>query len=251
MSSNRLIKKSLILFVITILIIISGCCALSGLGSIHGYHLNAQFMPTNDSIMVYQANFSGIEDPLPDYHNLAHTKVQNEQDAINVANNYLKSNNVMPVDVANAYAGPEYISTPLPNGTQTGSIDFWDVVYDRQINGLNVYGSNHLYFWVDTNGQITGAQKSWPVISPYQMEKLKPVNQAFSELVNYNSSVLTRPKSTPDGVVITNVTLGYYVGDPFDGLHQYVVPVYVFKGDEVYYLPSRNDSFYALVKAIQ
>ena len=181
----------------------------------------------------------------------APTSLPSEQDSINIAEKYLKNQKLLPQDVGSAYVTPIQIDVYYPTSNTTLNYTLARTVhFNRTINDLKVYGpGQNLIVDVSDNGKITGAQKLWRDVSPYQMKKIKTPDQAYSELANGNNSTVIVPHTNADKVAITDVSLGYYIEEG-DVYQQYVDPIYVFKGDEISGDTVSNGTYVAFVKAI-
>lgn len=240
-----------IIFIICIVATISSNCACCVTNP--GYHFEAQKPNLSDSFMVYNISISDTETELQGNLGGQSIKVDNEKDAIMIADQYLKSNNLLPVDSGQAYAIREDNTSRWANGTPISTPDYyWIVSYERIINGINVEGWNHLLVNVEKDGNVTRFREVWGNVSPYQEEKFKSIDQAFSELASHNSSaIIMIPKTIPQRVVVKNVSLAYYAEYPRDQKPTYVVPIYIFTGDQIDTEVSPNNVDYtAYVRAV-
>lgn len=104
-------------------------------------------------------------------------------------------------------------------------------IFARKINNLPVVGPGHkLKVFIGNNSEVVGLFKVWRDIEPYRDVALKTPEAAYDDLVAGNVMVATRAAYTYGNVTIRDVYLAYWM-EPADSRQEYVLPVYVFKGD--------------------
>jgi len=169
--------------------------------------------PKNGKLLKFYATGGFIYMNPSKLHGDAPTNLPSKEDSIKIAEKYLDSQKLLPIDVGSAYVTPIEVSVYYPtNNTTINYTLAWTVHFNRTINGLKVYGPGQsLNVIVTDNGEINGVQKLWRDILPNQMINIKTPDQAYSELVNGNNNTVTVPHTSANKVAISEVSLGYYI----------------------------------------
>lgn len=185
------------------------------------------------------------------YDNAKPDNLPGEEEAIEIAKNFLKTNNLMPDYVRYVGAINDEVGKYDPvNGTSDSYPVAWVVGFTRTINNITLYGNGEkLTLSIGDDGKITSVQVVCRNVTSYQTKKLKSTEQAYSELIHGNNSSIFSTTTGVKKAKITNVTLCYYVGHG-DRYQQYLEPYYVFTGDAITNGETTKDAYKALVKAV-
>lgn len=106
------------------------------------------------------------------------------------------------------------------------------VQFTRQINDMPVIGpGNKLKVFIGEEGEVVGLFKVWRDYEPYKYVKIKTPEQAYNDLVAGNDTMYN-VRAGGDKVVIKEVYLAYWM-EPADSEQKYILPVYVFEGDDI------------------
>lgn len=109
------------------------------------------------------------------------------------------------------------------------NISHWLVRFYRQINGLPVAnsGGNTLAVRIGDRGEIASVFKLWREVVPYKELELVSPQRAYQELLSGMGKHYI--PSDCEKVIIEQVNLAYWM-ESMNQQHDYVVPVYEFKG---------------------
>jgi hypothetical protein len=106
------------------------------------------------------------------------------------------------------------------------------VQFARAINNLPVIGpGNKLKVFIGEGGEVVGLFKVWRDFEPYKNVKVKTPEQAYKDLVAGNDTMYNM-RVGGDKVVIKEIYLAYWM-EPADSEQKYILPVYVFAGDDI------------------
>ncbi len=166
------------------------------------------------------------------FSNAEPTNLPSKDKAIEIAEKYLKDNNLFNTNPDTVSINPIYTQVydshnkTLIKGVTTS----WSVGFDPLINGCKIVGpGDHLGVYIGDNGEIIMMNVVWRETTEYKQMNLKSTNQALSDLINGKGEVL---KASDNGnkVIITNASIGYYAES---GLvdQKFIQPVYIFDGD--------------------
>lgn len=191
----------------------------------------------------YYTTSDRYDDKVPD-------NLPEEQEAINIAEQFLKTHDLLPDGFDSVWATTETIGVYFPaNKTASGYTVAWTIDFSRTLDGIGVDGAGEkLNVVIGDNGKILGVHVSYRDVSSYQIKAVKPVDQAYTEMINGNATKSTA--TTANKVLITEVYLCYWAELAGYG-QEYFEPYYIFKGDTVFNDKITKDGYMALVKAVQ
>lgn len=207
----------------------------------------------SDHLMFYK--YEGFFYTAFDCYNIDEPKnLPGEQEAIEIAKQFLKTNNLLPSnsDINSVIVTENIESSYFPNNkTPYSYATSRNIAFPRSLNNIKIYGvGEKLYVTIGDNGKILAVHVSCRNVSGDQIKPIKPVDQALSELANCNMSTIKQKSAAfADKVLITNVSLCYWAefGD-YD--QEYFEPYYMFKGDTILKGKTSKDSYWAYVKAV-
>lgn len=106
------------------------------------------------------------------------------------------------------------------------------VQFARQINNMPIIGpGNKLKVFIGEGGEAVGLYKVWRNFEPYKYVKIKTPERAYKDLVTGNDTMYNT-RAGGDKVVIREVYLAYWMKSA-DSEQKYILPVYVFGGDDI------------------
>ena len=171
-----------------------------------------------------------------EYHNSSQKRIVNSRDnlnnfisddeAVNVATNFLKNRDLLP-------EGAELIGTDhteihgiAKDGSETVFREDVEVWYGRQLNGMNVEGTQ-LMLAIDADGNPFDYFTNWRSYEPYKKMPVKNPEKAFEDLQTKGVPV---GMNNPDKVTINDMYLAYRTKAGAE-TETYLEPVWVFKGN--------------------
>lgn len=150
-----------------------------------------------------------------------------EEDAIKIAAQYLKENNLLPDGAEKGKASYEYVKSLDKNGAEILRYGRVTAGFARKLNNLDVKGAG-VSVTMGGNGDIIGYSSDWRNYTPYNEYPIKSPETAFAEL---KKNGIKTGIENPSQVTIKNVYLAYASKAPaFE--EEYLEPVWVFKGEK-------------------
>jgi len=152
-------------------------------------------------------------------------KLPSDEEAVKIATQFLKENNLYPDGIQTGKADRHYVVSTDKNGNEirhSGQIDVW---FGRTINNLKVWGTQ-LEVTVGGNGDIIGYYANWRDYAPAGEYPVKSPETAFEDLEQ------TGIKTDMDdpSISITEATLAYRTkAGAYE--EEYLEPIWVFSGE--------------------
>ncbi len=147
-----------------------------------------------------------------------------DKEAVMIATQFLKDNNIFPEGAAVRKTEREYERSIDKNGNEirhAGRIVVW---FGRTLNNLDVKGTQ-LYMEIGGNGDVIGYLANWREYTPVKEYSLKSQETAFEDL---KQEGLRTSQENPQ-ISITNVTLAYRTKAGAYG-EEYLEPIWIFSG---------------------
>jgi hypothetical protein len=179
-----------------------------------------------------------------------------DQDCINIAREWLTSNNLIPIDLMKVEV--KYGSSIITMDRQTGKPSL-PVYLSKRVNFFNTIDGHELYVpaasvLIGKQGEVVQASIINMTISKYKMVSLKTPQAASDILKTYLARLTPVKEETPeciyysdgDSVSINNITIKYIRTYQTD----YVVPIYIFEGDTNKESNPNSEKFIGLVDAV-
>lgn len=155
-------------------------------------------------------------------------KLPTDDEAVRIATQFLKENNLFPEGAAFSNIDRQYERSADKNGKETlhaGSIQVW---FSRKLNNLDVKGTQ-LYMEIGGNGDLLDYYSSWRDYTPIKEYPLKTPETAFEDL---KQEGLRASRENPS-ISITDVTLAYRTkAGAYE--EEYLEPIWVFTGTASY-----------------
>jgi len=151
-------------------------------------------------------------------------KLPSDEEAVMIATQFLKDNNIYPEGAAFRKTEQEYERSTDKNGTEirhAGRIVVW---FGRTLNNLDVKGTQ-LYVEIGGNGDVIGYLANWREYMPTKELPIKSPEAAFEDL---KQEGLRTSQESPS-ISITNVTLAYRTkAGAYE--EEYLEPIWIFSG---------------------
>lgn len=152
-------------------------------------------------------------------------KLPSDEEAVKIATQFLKENNLYPDGIQTVKADRHYAVSTDKNGNEirhSGQIDVW---FGRTINNLKVWGTQ-LEVTVGGNGDIIGYYANWRDYAPVGEYPIKSPESAFEDL----EQIGIKTDMDDPSISITEATLAYRTKA---GAYkeEYLEPIWVFSGE--------------------
>lgn len=148
-----------------------------------------------------------------------------EDDAIRIANDFLKNNNLLPSEAKPGKASYNYVMFSDKEGNYIPRYGSVTVGFGRELNNLELKGAG-VAVTIGGNGDIIGYSSDWRNYTPYKEYPLKSPEFAYDELKKQG---IRTGIQNPGIVSINEVYLAYKQKAPAFK-EEYLEPVWVFKG---------------------
>jgi len=152
-------------------------------------------------------------------------KLPSDEEAVKIAMQFLKENNLYPDGMQTGKADRHYAVSTDKNGNEirhSGQIDVW---FGRTLNNFKVWGTQ-LEVTVGGNGDIIGYYANWRDYAPTGEYPIKSPETAFEDL----ERVGIKTDMNDPSISITEATLAYRtMAGAYE--EEYLEPIWVFSGE--------------------
>lgn len=173
-----------------------------------------------------------------EYHNSSQKRIVNsgdiqnnfisDDDAVKIATNFLKDRNLFPEGAVFRKITYGEIHGTAKDGSETVFREDIQVWYGRQLNGMNVEGTQ-LILAIDADGNPFDYFTNWRSYETYKKMPVKKPEKAFEDL---QAKGVPIGMNKPDKVSISEMYLAYRT-KAGSVSEEYLEPVWVFKGDVI------------------
>ena len=185
----------------------------------------------------------------------AEAELDSDETAKNVAETFLKENNLFPDDYYFERIIPTFTKKEV--NIETNEVleekSFGKmVVYKRRVNDIRFFGmGSKIVVYLGENYSIVGFEKKWRQIEFFEKKRIMDKATVFNKFKDGNLTVISSPADgilPCDKIIVNEIELVYWTL-PWDVDQEYIKPVYLIKCDAI--IGDEKNSFYIAVSALE